>query len=93
MTRFQYHTTRRDPFVLRRDCLSSVRQWPGCETVKDISLVRHRDGKYGFVVTDYGAAEKKTANRAVKAFQNEVRRLYYCDAGNGELGPIAPIRR
>jgi hypothetical protein len=91
--RFPYYTKPRDPAALRRDCLSSVRQWPGCETVKDVSLLRDGDGKYVFAVTDFGVAERKAANRAVKAFQNEVRRLYHYDAGNGEFGPIAPVKR
>lgn len=90
--RSYYYTTGRNAGDLKRDCLLSVRQWPGCETVKDAMLILDGEAGYRFVVTDCGAADEKLADRAARAFQNEVRRHYHYDNGEGERGQIAPAK-
>lgn len=49
----------------KRDCLLAVEDWPGCETVAEIGIVR---GELGFTlsVLNYGAAETRLADRAVR---------------------------
>ncbi|GAC1688214.1 MAG: hypothetical protein PVS2B2_27000 [Candidatus Acidiferrum sp.] len=49
-------------------------------------------GKYRFAITDYGAAEEGLAERAVRAFQSEVRGHYHYDNGDDEHGLIAQAK-
>ncbi len=86
------YTAGRNGADLKRDCLVSVRQWPGCETVRDVMLVLDGERGYRFAITGYGAAEERLADRAVRAFQNEARRHYHYDNGEGERGQIAPAK-
>lgn len=64
--------------TLRKECLEAVRQWPGCETVGAIHIVRNKTpGKFSVRVTLYGKADKKTADRAMSCVQREKRRQYH----------------
>jgi hypothetical protein len=46
--------------ALRNECLEAVRQWPGCETVGGIQIIRDKPpGGFSVRVTLYGKAEKK----------------------------------
>jgi hypothetical protein len=64
--------------ALRKECLEAVRQWPGCETVGAIHIIRGKTpGGFSVRVTLYGAADKKTADRAIGCVQREKRRLFH----------------
>jgi hypothetical protein len=62
---------------LRRICLADIRQWPGCETVAGLQLVRNASPSgFSLTITLYGLADKKTADRA-KGFVERVTRRQY----------------
>jgi hypothetical protein len=64
--------------ALRKECLDAVRQWPGCETIAGIQIVRHgAPGSFSVRVTLYGTADKKIANRAINCVQREKRRHFH----------------
>jgi hypothetical protein len=64
--------------ALRKQCLEAVRQWPGCETIGAIQIVRNKTpGAFSVRVTLYGTADKKTADRAISCVQREKRRLFH----------------
>lgn len=64
--------------ALRKECLEAVRQWPGCETIGAIQIVRDKTpGGFTVRVTLYGKADRKTANRAIGCVQREKRRLFH----------------
>jgi hypothetical protein len=67
-----------DYAALRKECLEAVRQWPGCETVGAIQIVRNKTpGGFSVRVTLYGKADKRTADRAISCVQREKRRLFH----------------
>ena len=64
--------------ALRKQCLEAVRQWPGCETIGAIQIVRDKTpGGFTVRVTLYGKADRKTADRAIGCVQREKRRLFH----------------
>jgi hypothetical protein len=64
--------------ALRKECLEAVRQWPGCETIGAIQIVRDKTpGGFTVRVTLYGKADTKTADRAIGCVQREKRRLFH----------------
>jgi hypothetical protein len=64
--------------ALRKECLEAVRQWPGCETVGGIQIIRNnRPGGFSVRVTLYGKADEKTADRAIICVQREKRREFH----------------
>ena len=56
--------------ALRKECLEAVRQWPGCETVGGIQIIRSNT-PVGFSGPgdSYGKADKKIADRAIICVQ------------------------
>jgi hypothetical protein len=62
---------------LTRACLEEVRLWPGCETVEGLGVLGDLRGRFSVHVTDYGAAKKKVADRAVRCIQREKLRRYH----------------
>jgi len=64
--------------ALRKECLEAVRQWPGCETVGGIQIIRD-NSPVGFSVrvTLYGEADQKIADRAILCVQREKRRHFH----------------
>jgi hypothetical protein len=63
---------------LRRECLQAIRQWPGCETVAGIQIIRtNKPGGFSVRVTLYGSANKKLADRAMMAVHREKRRHFH----------------
>jgi hypothetical protein len=63
---------------LRKDCLETVRQWPGCESVSGIQIVRDNSPSgFSVRVTLYGQATKKIADRAMVSVQREKRRHFH----------------
>jgi hypothetical protein len=64
--------------ALRRECLEAVRQWPGCETVGGIQIIRDSTpGGFSVRVTLYGNADRKIADRAIGCVQREKRRHFH----------------
>ena len=64
--------------ALRKECLEAVRQWPGCETVGGIQIIRENTpGGFSVRGTLYGKADKKIADRAIKCVQREKRRHFH----------------
>jgi hypothetical protein len=63
---------------LRKDCLEAVRQWPGCETVRGIQIIRN-NRRTGFTVriTLYGEADRSIADRAMIYVEREKRRRFH----------------
>jgi hypothetical protein len=64
--------------ALRKECLDAVRQWPGCETIGGIQILRDATpGGFSVRVTLYGTADKKIADRAINCVQREKRRHFH----------------
>jgi len=64
--------------ALRKECLEALKQWPGCETIGAIQIIRDGGpGSFSVRVTLYGQADRKTADRAMSFVQREKRRLYH----------------
>jgi hypothetical protein len=63
--------------TLRKECLDAVHQWPGCETVSGIQIIRQNNGAFSVRVTLYGMAERRVADRAMRAVQREKRRYFH----------------
>ena len=64
--------------ALRKECLQAVRQWPGCETVGGIQIIRsNKPGGFSVRVTLYGKADKTIVDRAIICVQREKRRHFH----------------
>ena len=64
--------------ALRKECLEAVRQWPGCETMGGIQIIRsNKPGGFSVRVTLYWKADKKIADRAIIYVQRERRRHFH----------------
>jgi hypothetical protein len=64
--------------ALRKECLEAVRQWPGCETIGGIQLLRNNvPGGFSVRITLYGRAEEGLADRAMTCVQREKRRQFH----------------
>jgi hypothetical protein len=58
--------------------LEAVKQWPGCETIAGIQIVRDNTSRgFSVRVTLYGEADKKTADRAIHCVQREKQRHFH----------------
>jgi hypothetical protein len=62
---------------LMRDCLAQIRQWPGCETVKEIEIIGDSKGSFAVQIVDYGHSRKRYADRAMLCIQRETQRRYH----------------
>jgi hypothetical protein len=63
---------------LRKDCLEAVRQWPGCETVSGIQIIRsNRRSGFSVRITLYGEADPSIADRAMVFVEREKRRRFH----------------
>jgi hypothetical protein len=64
--------------ALRKECLDTVRQWPGCETVSGIQIIRDNTAAgFSVRVTLYGKADEKIADRAINCVHREKRRHFH----------------
>ena len=64
--------------ALRKECLETVRQWPGCKSIAGIQILRgKRTGSFSVKITLYGNANVKTANRAIVCVQREIQRKFH----------------
>jgi hypothetical protein len=64
--------------ALRKECLEAVRQWPGCETVGGIQIIRNnRRSGFSVRITLYGDAGPTVADRAMTYVEREKRRRFH----------------
>jgi hypothetical protein len=64
--------------ALRKECLEAVRQWPGCETIGGIQIIRNSaPGGFSVRVTLYGTSDERLADRAMACVQREKRRHFH----------------
>jgi hypothetical protein len=63
---------------LRKQCLAAIREWPGCDTVSGIQIIRD-NSPAGFLVrvTLYAQADPKIADRAMIYIEREKRRHFH----------------
>jgi hypothetical protein len=62
--------------ALRKECLNAIRQWPGCETVGGIMIVRMNNGRFLVRVTLFGRTDERIGHRASAAVQREMQRRF-----------------
>jgi hypothetical protein len=63
---------------LRKQCLEAIRQWPGCETISGIQIMRDNSpAGFSVRVTLYWQADQKIADRAMVSVQREKRRHFH----------------
>jgi hypothetical protein len=63
---------------LRKDCLEAIRQWPGCETISGIQIMRgNRRSGFSVRITLYGQANQSIADRAMIYVEREKRRRFH----------------
>jgi hypothetical protein len=74
---FLKHTVGISRADLARDCLRDIRLWPGCETVEEIGILGDLSGGFSVHVIDYGAANKKLADRAIRCIAREKLRRHH----------------
>jgi hypothetical protein len=69
---------RRASSAKHRRASKAVRQWPGCETVSGIQIIRNNTpGGFSVRVTLYGKADERLADRAMTCVQREKRRRFH----------------
>jgi hypothetical protein len=74
----KYQTVGLDYLALRKECLNAVRQWPGCESIAGIQILRGRGpATFSVKITLYGTADVKTADRAMACVQREKRLQFH----------------
>lgn len=61
---------------LRRICLEAVKQWPGCETVSAIQIIRRANRRFAVRVALYGNSDRRVADRAMRCVEREMGRHY-----------------
>ncbi|MDB5654372.1 MAG: hypothetical protein JWQ94_1985 [Tardiphaga sp.] len=66
-----------DRTILAKECLDTIRLWPGCETVKEIGILATGTNEFLVRVIEYGDAVKRKADRAALCVQREKSRLYH----------------
>jgi hypothetical protein len=64
--------------VLRKQCLEAIRQWPSCQTVSGIQIIRDNSpAGFSVRITLYGEADKKIADRAMMYIEREQLRHFH----------------
>jgi len=64
--------------ALRKECLHTVRQWPGCASIAGIQIIRgRRTGGYSVKITLYGTSDMRKADRAMACVLREKRRQFH----------------
>lgn len=66
---------------LTRECLEDLRTWPGCESIVSVGVLSVPPDRFILRVIDYGAAEKRLADRALRFIEREKLRQYRLQAG------------
>jgi hypothetical protein len=62
---------------LARECLEEIRTWPGCEGVVSVGVMSAPSDRFFLRIIDYGAAEKRLADRALRFLEREKLRRYH----------------
>ena len=64
--------------ALRKECLETLRQWPGCESIAGIQIIRDsKPRKFSVKITLYGNANVRMAKQAAACVQREKRRHFH----------------
>jgi len=64
--------------ALRKECLEAIRQWPDCETVSGIQIIRDNSpAGFSVRITLNGEADERIADRAMDCVQREKRRHFH----------------
>ena len=66
---------------LARICLDEIRLWPGCESVVSVGVLAAPADCFMLRVIEYGVADIKLADRALRAIERVKRREYHLSAG------------
>ena len=74
---FLKHTVGISRADLTRDCLQQIRCWPGCETVESVAILGDPRGAFSVRVMDYGQANKRISDRAIRCVEREKLRRYH----------------
>jgi hypothetical protein len=56
--------------------LQEIHLWPGCETVQSLGVLGDLRGRFTVHVLNYGLANKRVADRAIRCIQREKSRQY-----------------
>jgi hypothetical protein len=70
-------TTEIDRAELARICLEELRSWPGCEGVASVGVLSAPPNRFIVRVIEYGMAEKRLADRALRFIEREKLRQYH----------------
>jgi hypothetical protein len=65
---------------LALESLKELRAWPGCERVASVGVLSQPPDRFMLRVIDYGAAEKRLADRALRFIEREKLRRYHLQA-------------
>jgi hypothetical protein len=65
-----------DRISLAEMCLRDLRQWPGCEDLRQVGILSGPAGSFRVRIVDYGSTRKKLADRAALCVERETRRYY-----------------
>jgi len=62
---------------LAQESLEELRRWPGCEAVVSVGVLSAPSNRFILRVIQYGIAEKRLADRAIRYIEREKLRLYH----------------
>jgi hypothetical protein len=66
---------------LARSCLEEIRLWPGCEGVVSVGVLAATPDRFLVRVAEYGEAQTRTADRALRVIERVKLRDYFLDIG------------
>jgi hypothetical protein len=62
---------------LARVCAQELRLWPGYEGVISVAVLAEPGDRFSLRVTDYGVAERKLAERALRCIERKKLRYHH----------------
>jgi hypothetical protein len=62
---------------LAQESLEDLRRWPGCEGVVSVGVLSAPPDRFILRVMQYGVAEKRLADRAIRFIEREKLRHYH----------------
>ena len=77
---------------LARICAQELRLWPGCEGVLSVGVLAEADGRFSIRVIDYGPADKRLADRALRCIEREKHRHHHLNAEPATVGARSGAR-
>jgi len=69
-----------DRVELARICLEEIHLWPGCETVVSVGVLSVPPDRFTLRVIEYGAAQMKLADRALRTIERIKLREFHLKA-------------